>query len=276
MKSTFYLTLVAAIGLSTISSPGQRSLDMGVFFGVSHYMGDLQRSHIEVLELHQARGLFLRYNTGKVFSLRAHLYQGTISGDDGNYPTIEKAWQRNLSFRSHLYEVGLVGELNFLNFGMSNRHGSKRLVGHKASAYLFGGVAGFHFNPQALYDGQWHNLQPLGTEGQGMEGHAAKYQLYQIALPLGFGFKIRPGKFACFGVEVGFRKTFTDYLDDVSGHYPDRRLLHETNPLAAALSWRGLEADAGLSGPPEELRGNPAGKDMYLFAGLSLAITLGK
>lgn len=255
----------------------QRDLDVGVFFGVSHYMGDLQRSQLEVTEMHQAEGAFMRYNFTNVFSLKAHFYRGMISGSDANYPTIESAWKRNLSFRSPVYEVGLIGELNFMNFGLRKKHYSKRLVGYLASTYLFSGISGFYFNPQTNFQGKWYDLQPLGTEGQGLNGRPPKYNRTQLAIPFGFGFKIRASKWSCLGFEVGFRKTFTDHLDDVSGAYPDLQELEEANVLAARLSYRSPEVDAqAVTNPEGAFRGNPGVKDMYFFAGLLLAITFSK
>ena len=255
----------------------QRNLDIGFFLGVSHYMGDLQRAHLEVLEIHQARGFFLRYSIDNNFSVKTHLYQGNISGSDARYPTLESVWKRNLSFRSSVYEAGIQGEFNFMNFGIRKQHYKQRLIGYMASAYIFGGISGFYFNPQANYQGKWYDLQPLGTEGQGLEGNPEKYNRLQAAIPMGFGFKIRSTKWSCIGVEVGFRKTFTDYLDDVSGKYPDLKLLEEANPMAVALSFRSPEVDPNVNPAPQgNYRGNPKGKDMYLFAGVMLAVTIGK
>lgn len=273
-----YITLlwVTSVVLPNLLQ-AQRNLDVGFFFGVSHYMGDLQQADLEILEVHQARGFFLRYNFTNYFSLQTHLYQGTISGSDALYPTLEKAWKRNLSFRSPIYEAGLQGELSIMNFGIRKQHKSKRLIGYVASAYIFGGVAGFYFNPQAQYQGKWYDLQPLGTEGQGLEDNPDRYDRLQMAIPMGFGFKIRSTRWSCLGFSVGFRKTFTDYLDDVSGQYPDLKKLEEVNPLAAALSYRSPEVDIdAVQDPQGTERGNPKGKDMYFFAGVSLAITIGK
>jgi len=271
------LFVSVSLGLQTGLLQAQRNLDVGVFFGVSHYMGDLHQSTIEVLEINQAKGAFLRYNLNNTFSIKANFFQGTLSGSDANYPTIESAAQRNLSFRSNIYEAGIQGELNFINCGEKTRTGPKPTVRYLTSAYLFGGVSGFYFNPQTFYQGQWHDLQPLGTEGQGLAGHPEKYSRFQIAIPMGFGFKVRPNRRSCMGVEFGLRRTFTDHLDDVGGPYPDLKALREATPLAAALSYRGAEADPSApTAPPGSPRGNPNDKDMYFFAGFMLAITLGK
>ncbi|MEY3367725.1 MAG: hypothetical protein RI973_880 [Bacteroidota bacterium] len=264
------------IALSPLKA--QKNLDFGIFFGVSHYMGDLHRSHVEVLELNEAKGLFCRYNLNKTFSLRFHFMQGLLTGKDSNYPTLETARLRNLSFRSTVYEAGFQWELQFMNFGIYNVHASRRLTAYRASSYLLLGLSGFYFNPRASYNGTWYDLQPLGTEGQGMEGYSDRYNRYQLAIPLGFGFKIRPGKWSTLGFEVGFRHTFTDYLDDVSGSYPDLQRLTEHNPLAAALSYRTQEIAPGSSRavPSGMPRGSDKSPDKYVFAGMTLSISLGR
>ncbi len=277
MRSHHIIALAVTLSLLPALVNAQRNLDVGFFFGISHYMGDLQQQHFEVLEIHQARGLFLRYNIDNSFSIKTHFYEGAISGNDSHYPTVERAWKRNLSFYSPIYEAGVQAEFNFMNFGIRKEHHSKRLVGYMASAYLFGGVSGFYFNPKTLYEDKWYELQPLGTEGQGMEGYSEKYNRLQAAIPFGFGFKIRSTRWSCMGVELGFRRTFTDYLDDVSGAYPDLQMLTEFNPMAATLAYRSPEVDATATHNPQgSERGNPKGNDMYLFAGLSIAVTIGK
>jgi hypothetical protein len=276
MRTLIPVTVVASlIVLSPLQA--QKQLDLGIFFGVSHYMGDLHRSHVEVLEINEAKGLFCRLNLNKTFSLRFHLMQGQLSGKDSNYPTLESARLRNLSFKSPIYEAGFQWELHFMNFGIYNVHAARRLTAYRASSYLLLGLSGFYFNPRAEYHGTWHDLQPLGTEGQGLDGYSDKYHRYQMAIPVGFGFKIRPGKWSSLGFEVGFRHTFTDYLDDVSGNYPDLQLLTEHNPLAAALSFRGQELAPGNRARPSGMpRGSDKSLDRYVFAGLTLSISLGR
>jgi len=68
-----------------------------------------------------------------------------------------------------------------------------------------------------------------------------KYELTQFAIPLGVGFNIALREKAHLGFEMGFRKTFTDYLDDVSGQYPDVESLKSDNEMAGIFSYRAGE-----------------------------------
>ncbi|HMR42318.1 MAG TPA: DUF6089 family protein [Saprospiraceae bacterium] len=240
-----------------------QSLEVGAFLGFSNYLGELQSTHFEKAEMHNVYGGFTRVNFTKRLGLRLHYFQGEVSGSDLNYP-YEEIRARNLSFRTSLQEFGIQGEFALVNFGEN-----KKKIG---SAYIFGGVSGLHFAPKALYEGDWIDLQPLGTEGQGLEGYGERYNLTTLAFPMGLGFRINIKKFANIGFEIGFRKTQTDYIDDVSGAYPDLELLTGRDPMAAALSFREPEYNLNAKrNPVGEMRGDPDSKDWYYFCGITLS-----
>ena len=268
----FFLLFAFTGCLCCAMSFGQKmrflTTELGLFSGVSNYMGDLQQVRFDKDELHEAYGVYLRYNFGRYVSLKFHAYKGVISGSDANFEGL-LIRQRNLSFRSDLFELGAQWEFSFTYFGESQ----KRM----ASPYFFVGASWFFFNPQAFYDGRWVDLQPLGTEGQGVfEDAPEPYSLHQWAIPMGVGFVMSLGRHLNFGFELGFRKTFTDYLDDVSGQYPDLDILREHNPLSAALSYRTPELGGSgrYENPVHHDRGNNADKDMYFFGGLTFSWTI--
>jgi hypothetical protein len=80
--------------------------------------------------------------------------------------------------------------------------------------FIFAGVAGFYHNPKGSYNGEWIALQPLQTEG-------VHYSKYQFAVPFGIGYRFYLGKNWDLSFEIGMRKTFTQYLDDVGDKYVD-------------------------------------------------------
>jgi hypothetical protein len=151
----------------------------------------------------------------------------------------------------------------------------------KISPYLFGGVALFHFNPYAFDTlGNKVFLKPLSTEGQGLSAYPDRkeYKLTQFAIPFGGGIKFRVSSNVVLGYEIGLRKIFTDYLDDVSGRYIDPFVLAQERGLKAVeMSYRGGELKDGDPNYPVE--GNPRGgskfKDWYYFQGLTLTIGIG-
>ena len=273
--TTLYLCLFMTLSLFRANA---QQLELGVFFGISHYQGDLQRSRVEILEAHHGNGLFARYSFTNRFALKGHFYQGTVSGGDANHPNDNSVRARNLSFRTPIRELGIQMEYTTLHLWETQKHWQKNKVSYRASTYVFAGISGFYFNPKAYKDGYWYELQPLGTEGQGMPGNAEKYNRVQVAIPIGFGGKFHLTHWSTVGFEIGFRKTFTDYIDDVSANYPDLKALAEVDPMAAALSYRSPEynPEAADDDPSGSQRGSVAWKDSYVFAGVTAAILLAK
>jgi len=224
--------------------------EVGGMIGASNYNGDLAR-HIVLKETHLAGGIFFRYNMGKYFSFKNALQLGTISGDDKNF---EENKYRNLSFKSGIQELSTMMEFNFRPFGAQVRT-------ENFSPYIELGVAAFHFNPKAKYNGDWFNLNSMHTENQ-------NYKLLQVSIPFGMGLKWSVNDNFTLGFEFVYRRTFTDYLDDVSKTYPN--LTDHTKqygPVSTALSDRSAEVE-GVSEPlsaPGDMRGDAGLKDWYVF-----------
>ena len=137
--------------------------------------------------------------------------------------------------------------------------------------YAFIGVAFFHFSPKTLYKTNWVDLHALGTEGQGINGYPEPYKLNQWDVPFGGGIRLSLSNHINFMFELGLRKTFTDYLDDVSGQYVDLDLLRQENgALASILSNRSLDESGNQIPLTGEPRGSSA-KDWYVLTGVRLS-----
>lgn len=254
------------LGLFFTQTIAGQSVELGGFAGYSNYIGDLQETQFEMSEANLTYGGFVRFNLSNHVALRTHYYKGQLSGSDHNFTTPDLR-ERNLSFRTDFSEFGIVAEIALVNFGAN-----KKKI---ASSYIFGGVAALHFNPQAEIDGEWVDLQPLGTEGQGLPGYKSKYSKYTLAYPMGVGFRFNLARVANLGLVLGWRKSETDYIDDVSEKYPDISMLQQVNPKAAALSFREPEITGDLyHNPVGEFRGDPSKKDWYLFIGTTFSIYL--
>jgi len=269
MKKLMAVSIFLIVGANVLKA---QYYEIGGFAGMSNYFGDLQATHMEPSEYNLAYGLFGRINLNRHFSGKVSFTRGQISGTDYNSDTPSGRRQRNLSFQSKIYELAVTGEFNFIPYDIRDNK--------IAAFYVFGGVAVFHFNPTADYEGERHYLQPLGTEGQQMDGSDKKpYSLFQLAIPMGVGTKFNLNHRSNVGIEVGFRKTFTDYIDDVSSVYPDIDALDEIDPVAAALSYRSPEYyevnQKALGNPEGRGRGNPAKMDWYFFMGATLSVNLG-
>jgi hypothetical protein len=142
--------------------------------------------------------------------------------------------------------------------------------------YVFGGFGLFHFNPYANdKNGSKVLLKPLSTEGEGFPEYPDKknYTLWQPCLPFGGGVKKSLNDKYEIAFEFGFRKLFTDYLDDVSTTYVDQEtLFFHKGEKAVEMASRNNSFTPHLAG---EIRGNPNKKDWYYFAGLKLLMKLG-
>lgn len=205
--------------------------------GSSTYFGDLAGYR----KAFKALATLPRWNVGlgytrqftPHFAARAMFTWARITGDDytftkNNIEASISQYSRNLHFRNDLKEFAVTGIYNFIADG---RNSNDRAT---FTPYIFGGLALLAHSPEArtpvasgtgsdVYAGQqWVKLQPLHTEGQGQPGFAKPYSLVTVAIPVGFGVRYKLNESFNIGAEVGFRYTFTDYLDDVgSGPFAD-------------------------------------------------------
>lgn len=286
------IVLILLIFASSISLKAQHH-EIGLFLGTSYYLGDLNKSSQFGMPGYNF-GLLYRYAVNPRIAVRVAAHYGKIQGD--SKLNSDNLQYRNLSFHSVLIDIEAGIEINFLEYVAGSQN-------HRFTPFIFAGISVFKFNPKTIYMGQEYELQPMGTEGQGLTAYPDKkpYALTSWAIPFGLGVKWSVSRRVSLGLEWGLRKTFTDYLDDVSDRYPDAGLLSaEKSPLAAVLSNRQFEnaaLDAGLNigmgpnGMPmnnddylvylEQLktstgnsRGGAEGKDWYSIAGLTIVFKI--
>ncbi len=267
MRRGFLFIVLLVVGGQVSAQSFKKYSELGLFGGVSYYMGELNPGKPFFMPSF-AGGLVFKHNYNARWAWRISALYGNVQADDSR-SEVPSQIQRNLSFRSQVIEFSPMLEFNFFPYEVGN-------LNRPATPYIFGGFALFRFNPKAEYQGDWVALQPLGTEGQGtvLFPDRKEYSLINAAFPFGIGFKFHAGRLA-LAVEWGLRKTFTDYLDDVSTTYVDPDLLYATNGVLAALI-----ADRSVVNPGEintgRQRGNPSNKDWYSFAGITLSYKLSR
>ncbi|MFT5167192.1 MAG: hypothetical protein ACI8P3_002429 [Saprospiraceae bacterium] len=253
--------------LLSFHSSGQH-FELGYSIGLSNYLGDLAPSNLLVSlgESYPATGIFSKYNFNDRLALRGALSFGRIGSSDAHSNNSDFRKIRNLNFRTDIFELALIGEFNLLRY---QPYQGERIF----SPYIFGGIAVYSFNPKTFFEGEWYDLQALGTEGQGITGYPNKYKRTQISIPFGAGIKYMLLQRLNIGIEIGLRKTFTDYLDDTSNSYPDLVALAATNgQLAAELSWRTDDINEDAIPPTEgQGRGDPSDLDWYIFTKFSIS-----
>lgn len=265
MKRIYYFCLISCLTVAT-TIQGQYS-ELGASIGLSNYLGDLVPPQSYFLGTNLAGGAFYQYHFTNRISAKGQVLLGKLSGDDRFSSYDSGRRQRNLSFESVLFETSLIGQVYILPFHPRRK---KRPV----SPYVFAGVALFHYNPSTQYRGQDVFLQPLGTEGQGMEGYSEPYALWGLSIPMGAGIKFDLGKRWMLGFELGLRKTFTDYIDDVSSDYVALAELRAGNgDLAAALSNRTYNSRGEQIERVGIPRGNP-NTDWYIFTSMTISYRL--
>lgn len=247
-----------------------QSLRLDFYGGIANYQGDLQNSRFDLEQSKPAVGLGLSYELSNKFIVRGAANYLRISGSDATDEKAKNVAFRNLRFKSSVLEAQLALEYNLLD-----------IEERGFTPYVFGGIAVFHFNPYTKDSGgNKVYLRSLATEGQGLLRYPEKdrYSNNQFALPFGGGIKLALTDKLQVGVEVGLRKLFTDYLDDVSGTYADSGFLAAARgPQAAAFAFRGREINPNVTYPAEGMmRGNPKNKDWYYTTVLKISYGLGR
>ncbi len=250
--------------LCGLASTAQVS-ELGGTIGASYYIGDLNPYRHYPRDTKLAGGIVYRYNFNDRYALRLQGIYGTLQAYDGDSKDSLQLL-RGLHFRSKFIETSLLLEINFFKYRTRGKEG------RKWTPFVFGGLAYFHFNPHAQLDDTWYELQPLGTEGQGSSAGGESYARDMICIPFGAGLKLNAGR-VDFQLEWGLRRTYTDYIDDVSGVYVDNaQLAFENGPLAAQLADPSALAETNAG----RARGDSNTRDWYVYSGLSITYIMSK
>lgn len=264
----FLVLLLAALSARAQMWLGKS--DIGFTIGGMNYIGDLNnQSMFGTVNL--AYGGMYRLNFDERWSMRIDIDYGHVEGGNPDYIA-----RRNLSFRSYIFEGALRAEFNFFPFSMRDDH-------YVWTPYIFAGLGFFAYNPKAYFtdplsgESDWYELQPLGTEGQGspVAPDRTPYTLKQLAMPFGIGFKYHPSKSFTLSVEYGFRKTWTDYIDDVSTTYVDNeQLAYYMGEITAGLADRSSEVEPGYVNAAGMKRGDDSLDDWFAYFNVSFTVSL--
>lgn len=208
--------------------------------GVSQFLGDLggrdqegtqlSPADLEFAKTRPAITIGYRRKFAKVFNISGSLNYLHVAGDDKLTNEVYRN-NRNLNFKSNIFEVAVRAEVSLYKGKIGSRYSLKSISGHrrplKWELIAFVGVGGFYFNPKGKnpVTGEWVKLHPLRTEGQGLPGAPAPYKKIAVSVPFGLQWRVLINKEWAVGAEINYRKTFTDYIDDVSGvYYADKAL----------------------------------------------------
>jgi len=229
--------------------------------GVANYEGDLKAKTVSLSQAKLMGSLGAQYDLSEHLSLRSYLTLTSLHADDKKgTPAMQR---RNLNFSSKIADWELTGQYNFLS-----------LNDHWWTPYIFAGIGVYHFNPYTKdTSGKKYFLQPLNTEGEGFTAGVKNYKLTQFSVPIGIGASYSINEDMRIGLEFGYRKIFTDYLDDVSNKYIDEAtLLNAKGAKAVELAYRGNEVQAGPYPAAGIGRGNPNNKDGYYYIAITYTV----
>lgn len=259
--------LILLLTLLPLMATAQTTLsraELGGTIGGMNYIGDLNNQTV-FGKVNLGYGGFFRYKIDPRWAV-------TVGGSFGHVEGGNPDWiaRRNLSFYSKIVEGYARIEFNYVPFGFTGKS-------HPWSTFLFVGIGMFGFNPTATYvdaagETQTVELRPLGTEGQGTSLYPDReiYSLTQLMMPFGIGVRFRPSKSVYITAEYGFRKTWTDYIDDVSTTYVDPSVLVGT---ALDLYDRTGEVEPGTTNAVGSRRGDDSLDDWYAYFNVSLSVS---
>lgn len=232
---------------------------IGISVNALNYYGDLapkpSKISTDISFTRPGFGVSFMHRFGPRYTVLGTMMIGTLKGSDAESANKDDLangvyrYKRNLSFRNQIKELSAVAILDlFENDG-------NYISRVKWTPYVFVGIGMFLHQPKALAPatdvngnpladaGKWVKLRPLGTEGQYSQlketdvNYGIKpYGLLQAAIPFGLGARLRLNEVMDLWADIGFRYTFTDYLDDVSRNYVDLGALN--SDLARAMSYR--------------------------------------
>jgi len=267
LRSLFISLAVCTALLSQGQANFKPTEEFGLSAGGGFYLGDLNKKMFHNTDL--AAGIFYRKNLDRRWSLRLGLNYVKIHAADST-SSDDQIKNRNLSFKSNVYELYGKIEFSYFPFDYDMRYSNK------ATPFMFIGLSRIKFNPKAEHQGEWYELQPLGTEGQTTSSRTEEpYAVNATTIPMGLGFKFRVSRRIAIGIEGGFRYTFTDYLDDVSGKYADQNVLeNEANYLTPIFADRRLDKEESTVNVAGLDRGNPDTNDWLFISGFHLIIKL--
>ena len=287
------LILLSVFSLSSSAQKWKRQrVEYSFGIGATNFLGDLggrdQQGTDFIMDLEPratryAANLGYRYQFGRDWFVKGNLIYALVSGDDALTKQPARA-RRELNFKAHIVE--LSAQLEYLLVRQKSGH-LYRLRGVRGKSwfrfeiYLIGGIGGIWYAPYGRRNGSWTSLSGLNTEGQGLPGGPSDYSGFTAVIPYGIGIRrnlgggARSRRFGSFSIslELTVRKTFSDYIDDVSTYYYNdggsQAIEAAYGPDAAYFHDPSGHYAFGGYGEPQQ-RGDVTDKDSYLLGILAL------
>jgi hypothetical protein len=202
----------------------------------------------------------VQYDLSERLAARSYLTLASLKADDKKGSASMQ--QRNLNFQTKLFDWELTAQYDI--FSLNDKWWTP---------YVFAGIGLYHYKPYTKDTSGKVFLQPLSTEGQGFVQGMDNYKLTGVSIPIGIGARYALNEDMRLGIEFGYRKIFTDYLDDVSTNYVSQATLRNARGQTAVdFAWRGDEYNGAPYPPGGTTRGNPDQKDGYYYFAVTYTV----
>lgn len=253
----------------TISSFGQRRLkkhhwESTVLVSSSSFLSDLggkdgdgtnDLADLDIGRTRYAIGAGYGMQTSGGFGIHGQAFYTLLSASDEE--SNSSRTPRNISVNTDLVEGHILFSYRIPKY-----------AGFIPGFYVNMGAGAFVYRPRAQFNGEWYNLRPLGTEGQFADPNLKPYSVISPVIPFGLGKTFQLQNNMALSIDISLRKSFTDYLDDVSTVYYDNAAIETASgPIAAALANPSKNPRVGR---PGSIRGNPDYNDNFFLIGLKL------
>ncbi|MFM2049278.1 MAG: hypothetical protein RI955_1826 [Bacteroidota bacterium] len=251
-KTTYSFLLV--VGLLFCKSALAQYHEVGVEGGCTSYFGDLNNQTF-IPKIGAVGGAFYRKNFTPHFAWRTNLNVGRFAFDS-KLSKSEYIQYQNLNFRNTLIEGVSMIEFNFFKYK------ANMVDDARWTPYIFWGGGFAYYYLDAKYDGKNVYLPGLRTEGK-------DYVPFIFTMPFGGGLKFNIAKSITLSVECMYHHTYTDYLDDVSSTYIQKKIIANKKPTNIA-------DPSNLSNPLSDVKNKQRGdqfNDKYMFTMISLSYT---
>lgn len=287
-----FLSSAYAFAQKTYNITGLRDLtnfwEIDISGGANEFLGDLGgtkgigKGGLKDYTFYTNRilaGASVTYNINNWSGVNLGINYGLIRGADSlitNTGDMERwRYYRNLSFKSNVIEA--YGTYTLYPI-MLLYHRRTELF--RFNPYVSTGIGVMHFNPKAQLGDTWYALQPLRLEGQGFTEYPDRkpYARTQIYIPVNVGVKYYFNNRLALSAGMMARKTFTDYMDDISTEYIDPTLFYkyftpEKAAIATQLYSRSIRPEKVK---PGIVKADSSNKDSYVTFYFKLSIRLDK